>query len=378
MPYLHPVKDSEVLIVGGGLSGLTAAMELARAGRNVRLLERHSYPRHKVCGEYLSMEVLPLLKKHRVPLDDAPEISEFICCGPDGKTVETRLPLGGIGISRFALDQRMLEVAQSLGVDVVIDQAISLEKTDGRCIVKCKQETFQSPLLLAAWGKRSGMDREAHRSFWKRKSPWMAIKMHFDQVDFPEHRVGLYFFKGGYAGCSLTETGHLNFCCLIDKNLLKRLGGPGHAIRGMIDEHPGLRPLLQEAIPVFDKPLTIAEIDFGPKELYSAQGLYCGDAAHLIHPLCGNGMAMAVHSGSMAARLSLEYLEGKFSNTSELGKAYAQEWQDTFAERLRWGRYLQRFLTHPSGIQWRFGPTALPPFLLRSVIKKTHGKLLSA
>ncbi len=367
------MEETDVIVVGGGLAGLTAAIELSRKGHDVRLIERHAYPRHKVCGEYLSQEVVPLLEKLDIPLKDAPEISEFLFCGPGGRTVTASLPLGGIGISRFALDKRMADVAQASGADVVIDQALALETTDSHTVVKGRNGLYKGRLVLSAWGKRSVLDRESKRDFWKRKSRWMALKMHFGQVSFPREQVGLFFFKGGYAGCSLTEAGHLNFCCLIEKQAMKALGNPQEALQALIQKHPGLRQYLEHAKPLFDKPLSIAEIDFGSKDLSHARGLYCGDAAHLIHPLCGNGMAMAIHSGHMAATLSSQYLNGQIKSIEQLGAIYSRDWEALFSGRLRWGRYLQRFLTHPSGLQWAVNPTVLPASLLRQIIKRTHG-----
>ena len=370
------MEESDVIIVGGGLAGLTAAIALSGEGHHVRLIERHAYPRHKVCGEYLSQEVIPLLKKWGIQLEDAPEISEFLFCGPKGRTVKAPLPLGGIGISRFALDKRMADVAQASGADVVIDQALSLETDGTQAVVKGRNGVYKGRMLLSAWGKRSVLDRESNRDFWKRKSRWMALKMHFGQVSFPREQVGLYFFKGGYAGCSLTEAGHLNFCCLIEKQAMKALGSPQEALGALIQRHPGLRHYLEGAKPLFDKPLSIAEIDFGSKDLTHSTGLYCGDAAHLIHPLCGNGMAMAIHSGHMAASLSSKYLNGQIENIEKLGAVYSRDWSALFSARLRWGRYLQRFLTHPSGMQWAVNPAVLPASLLRQIIKRTHGSPL--
>ena len=64
------LERAEVIIVGGGLAGLTAAIHLARKGVSTMLFERNRFPHHKVCGEYLSREVLPYLKELEIPFQD--------------------------------------------------------------------------------------------------------------------------------------------------------------------------------------------------------------------------------------------------------------------------------------------------------------------
>lgn len=370
------MKESDIVIVGGGLAGLTAAIVLSEKGHKVQLIERHPYPRHKVCGEYLSLEVAPILESLGICLKDAVPIRRFRCYGPAGQAVQTDLPLGAIGISRYALDERLAAAAVAAGAELILDQALSIEHRDNQARIFGRHGSYTGKVLLSAWGKRSTLDRAEGRAFWNRKSHWMALKTHFVNVDFPSDEVGLYFFKGGYAGCSLTESGHLNFCCLIEKEHFRTLGRPGEALEAIIGKHPKLRDILQTATPRFENPLSIAQIDFGRKELKHENGLYCGDAAHLIHPLCGNGMAMAIHSGYMAADLSDAYLRGNIESKGQLTDLYTARWKKAFASRLRWGRFLQKALTHPAGIQWAVRPGLLPPAVLRKIIEKTHGTLL--
>ena len=376
MPYLTWVGNSDVLIIGAGLAGLCAAIELRKAGIPVTLIERHAFPRHKVCGEYLSQEVVPYLRSLGVSLNDAPIIRNFVLCNRLGRSIRRELPLGGIGMSRYALDQRLYEVAQQAGVCFVFEKALEVCPSREGAMALTADGSYEAKVLLAAWGKRSLLDRQAGRDFWARESPWMAVKTHFRNADFPPDQVGLYFFKGGYAGCSLTETGDLNFCYLIRKERFREFGDPMAATRGILAENPGFRSIFREAYPVFESPLTIAQIDFGHKERVGQNTLYLGDAAHLIYPLCGNGMAMAVHSGRLAGRLTREYLGSQESPFETLAKNYELQWQHQFAHRLRWGKALQGFLTRSYGMEWALKLSFLMPELFRAAIRQTHGKPL--
>ena len=97
---------ADILIIGGGLAGLVNAIHLSAAGLSVILIEKNEYPKHKVCGEFISNEVLPYLQHLNAdPMTiGAKKINRLLISTTRGKTIETKLPLGGFGISRYALD----------------------------------------------------------------------------------------------------------------------------------------------------------------------------------------------------------------------------------------------------------------------------------
>jgi len=94
--------DFDVLIIGGGLAGLTSAIHLSKENVKVLLIEKNEFPKHKVCGEYISNEVLPYLTSLDVnPFKlGAQKINRFLLSTPKSRTIEAELPLGGFGISR--------------------------------------------------------------------------------------------------------------------------------------------------------------------------------------------------------------------------------------------------------------------------------------
>jgi len=95
------MKRYDVLIVGGGLAGLTAAIHLAQENRSVCLFERETYPHHKVCGEYVSNEIVPYLESLGVYMADiAVAITNLQLSTISGKSIALALPLGGKGIYR--------------------------------------------------------------------------------------------------------------------------------------------------------------------------------------------------------------------------------------------------------------------------------------
>lgn len=371
---MQPLKATEIIIVGGGLAGLTAARELAGSGREVTVFEKQRFPHHKVCGEYLSREVVPYLEASGIPLDDVPEIDTLLLSSPGGRSLRCRLPLGGIGISRYALDFRLFKAAEKAGVRFEWEAVESVRFQDPGFEVVTRGGVWRANHVLGNWGKRSTLDRVQNRSFFTRSSPWMGIKMHY-RAQYPANQVGLYGFKGGYGGLSVTETGAVNFCYLIHKERFKETPNLESCTKSLLKEHPALREVLDRAEPLFDNALGISNIYFGPKELRKDGVLMGGDAARLIHPLCGNGMAMAIQSGRLQAAVLNRYLQEKSPNEAVLERNFTRGWQKEFKTRLWVGGLLQGILTSPNGLNLGIRVGAKAPFLLRTIIGKTHGRI---
>src|SRR5690606_13104564 len=120
------MKNEEIVIVGGGLGGLMAAALLAKKGRSVLLVEKKTYPFHRVCGEYVSNEVQDFLRSENLyPEELNPaKISRFRLTSSQGKAVEMELDLGGFGISRYAFDNFLYQKAMALGVRFLLNTQV--------------------------------------------------------------------------------------------------------------------------------------------------------------------------------------------------------------------------------------------------------------
>jgi flavin-dependent dehydrogenase len=102
--------------------------------------------------------------------------------------------------------------------------------------------------------------------------------------------------------------------------------------------------------------------------------LMIGDTAGLIHPMCGNGMAMAIHSAKIVSELILEYYSGTIITRSMLEKQYTIQWKKHFGKRIIMGRLLARALTNKIITKIFMTVVAVMPALLSQIIKQTHGK----
>ena len=368
------MEQRDVIVIGAGLAGLTAALELSRRGFRVLVFEKHRLPRHKVCGEYLSREVVPYLEASGIRLEDAPRIDTFVLGGHRGRTATSKLPLGGIGISRYALDFRLYEQAKKHGADFIWEPVEAVFFEQGIFRVSCRGKEFHARQVLGAWGKRSNLDRVLGRPFFSGSTPWMAIKMHY-RAEYPAGQVGLYNFRGGYGGLSVTETGAVNFCYLIHRDRFRSTPDVYSCTSKLLSEHPSLDKVLHEAEPLFEAAMSISNIAFDKKQMIWDHLLLSGDAAQLIHPLSGNGMAMAIQSGRMQSHFVSRFLDGSLPDRAAMERGYESAWKEQFRSRLRMGRALQQLLLHPAGSAMGLQVACMVPGLLPGVIRRTHGSL---
>ncbi|HSJ11338.1 MAG TPA: NAD(P)/FAD-dependent oxidoreductase [Gillisia sp.] len=371
------MKEFDIAIVGGGLAGLTSAIHLAGAGLKVCVLEKDPYPQHKVCGEYLSREIMPYLESMGVNLElhNPVNINTLKYSNPSGKTIDTTLPQGGIGMSRYLLDSVLFKKAVENGATGIIDTVVNIEFREDSFLLTMKEEMpVKAKIVLGAFGKRSLLDKKLERDFINKKTSWLAVKGHYSLDAYPSNTVSLHNFEGGYCGLSKTETGAVNVCYLATYKSFKKHKDPEVYKKKVLSKNPHLKDFFDKATPLFEKDLSIAQISFEKKSRIHNHILMLGDAAGLIHPLCGNGMAMAIHSAKLASESILKHFTPNGFNREALENDYCFKWDQNFSDRLRTGRVLQKILMHPSLAEVSRHTLNLFPSLLAKIIKKTHGK----
>ena len=369
-------QEFDVIIIGGGLAGLTSAIHISKLNFKVLLIEKNSYPKHKVCGEYVSNEVLPYLEYLEFnPFKfGAKRISSFQLTTENNKSITANLPLGGFGMSRYKMDFELYKLALSTGVTVLQDSVIDVNFVADSFQVETKlNKDFQAKIVIGAYGKRSNLDVQFDREFIKKKSPYLGVKIHVSG-DFPEDKVALHNFKGGYCGVSKVENNHINLCYITNFEAFKTYKDIATFQDEVLFKNSELKTLFKTTIPQFEKPITISQISFETKQPIENHIIMCGDTAGMIHPLCGNGMGMAIRSAQLASELIIDYLQGKITSRQTLEHLYTKRWRKTFGLRLKVGHSIAYLFRK----DW-LAPKLLTvlrwfPFLMPQIIKMTHGK----
>jgi menaquinone-9 beta-reductase len=365
-----------VAIIGGGLAGLIFGIELSKKGVPCILFEKKTFPFHKVCGEYISNEVIPYLKT----LDIFPEvfnprrITHFQLSSVRGHSATMPLDLGGFAISRYIFDNFLAQLAVRHGLqlfegcevqDVIFDaNKFTLSTTQG---------TFKADVVVGAFGKRSRLDVKLERPFIKRRSPFVAVKYHVRNTAHPAHVVALHNFQGGYCGVVNIENGLTNICYLASRDNFKQYKSIDSFETNVLSENPLLREALDRTELVFERPLVINEVSFQTKSPVENHILMAGDSAGMITPLCGNGMAIAIHSAKIAAGCAYDFCVDRISR-SAMEQRYGHEWSRMFSMRLKIGRAVQKLFGSQFISSVSVNLMLRSPRISNVIMKYTHGQ----
>lgn len=257
-----------IVVLGGGPAGASAAIAGRLAGEEVLLVEKSKFPRHKVCGEFLSPEARPLLERAGVSIERASSIRRVhMRFARVEKTF--RLPEPALGISRYALDAALLDRAVACGAQVALHGPAAQVIAHGR----------QTPSLR---GRRL-----------------FGFKAHFSGP--VNDAVELYFFRGGYAGLNAVEDGATNVCGVLPEDVL---AGCGFDVDAAVRS---FEPLADRLVPMSRtmRWLTVAPLVFEQRTEAAGDKYLAGDALSFVDPFTGSGMLCAIVSGRMAGEAAV-------------------------------------------------------------------------
>jgi len=310
-------------IVGGGLAGLATGIGLRRLGVPVVIHEAGTYPRHRVCGEFISgldeatqdaLDLTPLFA-------DAPRHETMLWHMRGQPFGRSRLPHPAIGISRHALDSRMARAFVDAGGDL---------RVGSRAAFKRGAEGW-----LDATGRRPAI------------GGWVGMKLH---VTGFETRANLEFHLGrsSYVGASAVESGAVNICGLFRPPITGVGSGAGRFLSHL--ETCGLSGLadrIRAASIVPDSFCAVAGVAFAPWPV-ARHGMCVGDSAGMIPPFTGDGMAIALQGAASALAPLTDYSSGACDWRTATARV-ASATRRKFSLRLGAAAILHPFLTRPAG-----------------------------
>ncbi|MFN3403892.1 MAG: NAD(P)/FAD-dependent oxidoreductase [Cytophagaceae bacterium] len=367
----------DIIIIGGGLSGLVNSICLSRAGLTVTLIEKKSYPFHRVCGEYISNEVLPFLNSIDVDIQslNPSKINRLKVTSPLGAEINTILDLGGFGVSRFTLDNYLFQLAIKYGVTFLLNTQVQdvIYQKDQFRVLAGNSEDLNSKIVIGSFGKRSNLDRHMNRSFFYKRSPYVAVKYHI-KTDAPADLISLHNFRDGYCGMSMVEDQKFCLCYMTTRENLKSAGDIPALENEILSVNKNLDYIFKNSDFLYEKPEVINEISFSPKTAVENHVLMSGDAAGMITPLCGNGMAMAIHSTKILSELIIKHFPRINESRTLLEREYSDQWNKLFARRLMTGRIIQKLFGKEWLTEMSIRMLGKSPGLTNKIVSLTHGK----
>jgi flavin-dependent dehydrogenase len=307
---MQPVLEKrENIVIGGGVAGAAAAIWLSEQGRDVLLLEKEAAPRHKVCGEFISIEAQHYLKELGIDLMalGAVPIRQFRLI-KGSREINTRLPFLALSLSRYVLDEALIQRAISNGVELRrgINVTSLAPNNPAGWMISSPTSELQGERVFLATGKHDlrGWPRDDAGSESR-----IGLKMHYILTPAQQRELAGYIevmvFQGGYAGLGPIENSKANLCLVIRKSVFLRHGRDWCQLLSDLSAMiPHLKARLQDATPCWERPLAIAGIPYGyinPAEGKDQCGLFpMGDQMAVIPSFCGDGIAIALHTAFLA------------------------------------------------------------------------------
>jgi flavin-dependent dehydrogenase len=328
----------DLIVVGAGPAGSACAITAARAGAKVLLLEKDHFPRQKVCGEFISPESLGLL--HGFLQDGRFQSCARVASSRiylDNKIVALPVSPAAQSIPRFDLDPALFGAAQNAGATGCEGGAVGEVQRDEVFHVRTLNSSYSARAVVNATGRWSKLTQ----SDIVGKDTWIGLKAHFTEPS-PPQTVDLYFFPGGYCGVTPVGPDSVNACAMVRADA-------AHTLEDVFVKEPRLFQRSRAWQPLFST-VTTSPLYFREPETESDGMFLAGDAAGFIDPFAGDGISLALQSGTLAAQSIVPFLHGSCS-LEQAHQQYHAAYQKRFAPAFRNAARLRSALAAPKWIR---------------------------
>jgi flavin-dependent dehydrogenase len=363
MPTAAPQFD--LAIIGGGPAGSCAAIVAARPGARVALFEARDFPRHKVCGEFVSAEALDVLVSllqnmptGRAIIDTAPVVQRTrLFLGR--RIIEVQVSPAALSITRYDLDAQLWMAAQAAGVETRSNCEVTAAEGNGPFHLTTSCGNLSAKALVIAAGRWSQFTPDRSMPGGPR---WIGVKGHFRELN-ANPSTDLYFFENGYCGVQPVGNDAVNACAMVRSDRATSLPE-------VFALHTALakRAAAWSAV---SQPVSTAPLIYRNPQPARGNAMFAGDAAAFIDPFVGDGISIALRSGRLAAQCVGKFLSGE----AELGEAaglYSDEYSREFAPLLSAASRMRSLLSLPALAQTAAFELLRLPGVMPLVIRKTR------
>jgi menaquinone-9 beta-reductase len=381
--------DADFLIVGGGPAGATAGGLLAQAGHPVVICEHKKFPRHKVCGEFISAQARPVLERlgllERFDSLAGPEIRRFAAYPAEGPMLSAAMPAAGgkypRSLSRDVLDEMLLERAVTLGAQVLQPchvTEIQGNAAEGFGVSTSTNGPIKARCVVLAHGlaQRGAMDGH---DIATPSGGYMCFKCHMEGCDTSDETIAIGGVRGLYAGLVRTSdngdgrgncvappfqavngslrgspephgdvhSSRYTLAFVVNVDQIAKLGGGADAhLQHLLMNNRGFRTALANAKRIGPW-YASGPMAPGVRRIYHDGRFFVGNAAGEVHALVGEGMTLAMR-GAMRLAESIAAVDPSLGNLDGIGRAYEHAWNREFRGRYRAANVFAHLMVRPT------------------------------
>ena len=360
------VTHYDLVVAGAGPAGTSAAITAARLGARVLLLEQGHFPRHRVCGEFVSSESLDVLRQLLAPI---PHGLQLITRAP--KLERARMFLQGTSlqlpvlpsasIPRFALDEALWQAARRVGVDCRDGVTVENIQRNGEFQIASSEGDFTATSAMATTGRWSKLRQPTPKKPKARKL--IGLKAHFRERN-PNPSTDLYFFPGGYCGVQPVDAETVNACALVRADIATDLPCVFQLNSALSKRSAKWEPVTE--------PVTTSPLIFAEPEPEREGVLFAGDTAGFIDPFAGDGISLALRTGAAAAQTAMHAITGRIS-VDEAARNYRRRYEHQFLPAFRAAAQARWILGCPRPLPQFAIQLLRIPTVARAVFARTRG-----
>ncbi|MFN2529982.1 MAG: FAD-dependent oxidoreductase [Pyrinomonadaceae bacterium] len=384
-------NNFDVIIAGAGPAGASAAIHLVQRGIRVLLVEQKSFPREKLCGEFISPECYKYFQELGVReqvMNAQPALlreTRFYSRNGQCVSVPSNWFAAGpaLGLSRSLMDNILLRRAKTVGVVVVQDATVNdVIEIDGRIGgVRIRwqggEHTCRSPLVIDATGRSRTLMRKTDPHVRERtRMKMVAMKAHFRDTKVAAGVCEIYCYRGGYGGLSTIEEGMSNLCFIASARDVRRVqSSPDLLLNETVLKNRRALKTMEHAT-ICSEWLSVAFESFGRRSLSPIPGLLAiGDSAAFIDPFTGSGILLALESGKLAAEIINKHrpVLNDFTSLVNLSRVYRREYTNAFTSRFRVSGLLRRAAFRPRWAEFAIRACAVNGRLRNRLARATRG-----
>ncbi|MGE0705249.1 MAG: NAD(P)/FAD-dependent oxidoreductase [Vicinamibacterales bacterium] len=371
----------DVIVVGAGPAGSICALVLARAGVRVRIVDRASFPRDKLCGDSVNPGTLAALARLGVSNEIEGRglpIAGMRITGPGGVAIDARYPGGlrGVTITRCELDQILLSHAVGAGASLETGRTVRaplLTDRAGAPVVEGVEvdaaglrEKWKARVVVAADGRRSTLAFALKLTMHPPRPKRWAIGAYVDAPSLANPAMGeMHIRHGRYLGVAPLPGGRTNVCLVMPSSGGGcDFGDPPALLRREIEAEPMLRDRFASSRMV-RPPVMLGPLAIAPTGRTVDGLLLAGDAAGFIDPMTGDGLRFAVQGGELAAQAAIDALEHGWTGVHA---RFADNCRREFAGKRRFNRTLRTLVSSPAALRLASAGARVAPFVLKAMV----------